>query len=154
MSNRLIWNVKRYDCNANVIRDENILRYMEDFIKKAKKKCADKKEFAEVLRRELMYRFWSKSEHELIIEIDIDRVILSPWCGCRELAKAAIDVTNDPNFDWRLFAEYHISRQRFSSKAKIDVWDQLNMRFNELIDYCWYTRLPYERKSTKFIREV
>jgi hypothetical protein len=123
---------------------------MEDFIKKQKKKCAYKEEFSEVLRREFMYSFWSKSEHELIIEIDIDRVILSPWCGCREPAKAAVDVTNDTSFDWRLFAEYHLGRQCYSSKAKIDVWDQLEWNWEALVDYCWYTRLPYERDHEKF----
>jgi hypothetical protein len=146
--------VKRYDCNVDVIRDYNVLNNnMEDFIRKQKKKCADKEEFAEVLRRELMYRFWSKSEHELIVEVDIDRVILSPWCGCREPAKVAVDVTDDPRFDWRLFAEYHIGRQRFSSKAKIDVWDQISYRWDRFVDYCWYTHLPYERKNKKFERE-
>jgi hypothetical protein len=148
----LVWNVKRYDCNADIIRDYNVLKYAEDFIKKQKKKCADKEEFAEALKRELMYRFWSKAEHELIIEVVIDRVILSPWCGCREPALVAIDVTSDTSFDWRLFAEYHIGRQCYSSKAKIDVWDQLAIRFDELVDYCWYTRLPYERKNKKFER--
>ena len=150
----LVWMVKRYDCNADIIRDYNVLNNMEDFIKKQKKKCADKEEFSEALRREFHWRYWSKAEHELIIEVVVDRVLLSPWCGCREPAKVAVDVTDDIRFDWRLFAEYHIGKQRYGSKAKIDVWDQLAMRFDELVDYCWYTRLPYERKSTKFIREA
>jgi hypothetical protein len=37
-----VWNVKRYDCNADLIRDYNVLKYKEGFIKKQKKKCADK----------------------------------------------------------------------------------------------------------------
>ena len=150
----LVWNVKRYDCNADIIRDYNVLKYMEDFIKKQKKKCADKEEFTEVLRREFKYRYWSKAEHELTIEVVVDRVILSPWCGCREPAKVAVDVTDDIRFDWRLFAEYHIGRKGYGSKAKIDVWDQLAIKFNELVDYCWHTRLPYERKNKKFEREL
>lgn len=149
----LVWNVKRYDCNADVIRDYNVLKHMEDFIKKQKKKCANKEEFAELLRREFKYRYWSKAEHELIIEVVIDRVVLSPWCGCREPAKVAIDVTNDHSFNWRLFAEYHIGRQVYSNKAKIDVWDQIACRWDHFVDYCWYTRLPYERKNKKFERE-
>jgi hypothetical protein len=153
VSNKLTWKVKRYDISANAIVDYDVLKYREDFIKKLKKKCADKEEFSEVLEREFRWRFWSKAEHELIIEVSIDRVILSPWCGCREPAKVAIDVTADPNFDWRLFAEYHLGRQGYGSKAKIDVWDQLAARFDELVDYCWYTRLPYERKHEKFERE-
>jgi hypothetical protein len=126
---------------------------MEDFIKKQKKKCTNKSEFSEALEREFRWRFWSKSEHELIIEVDVDRVILSPWCGCREPAKVAIDVTDDTTFNWRLFAEYHISKQWFSSKAKIDIWDQLAFKWRELVDYCWYTRLPHERDHEKFHRD-
>jgi hypothetical protein len=97
-----------------------------------------------------MYRFWSKSEWELIAEFTGDRVILSPWCGCREPAKVAIDVTDDTFFDWFNFAKCYTSKQRYGAKVKIDVYDQLQYQWDKLVDYCWYTRLPYERKHPKF----
>lgn len=149
----LVWNVKRYDCNADIIRDYNVLKHREDFIKRLKKICANREEFSERLKSQMMYHYWARSEHELIIEVLDGRVILSPWCGCREPAKVAVDVTDDISFDWYSFAERHIDRQVYRNKAKIDIWDQLDYRWSELVDYCWYTRLPYERKHEKFTKE-
>jgi hypothetical protein len=150
----LTWNVKYFDINANVIRDYNVLRQRDDFIKKLKKQCANKAEFSEALKHEFMWRYWSRSEYELIIEVFGNRVVLSPWCGCREPACVAVDVTDDPNFDWLGFADFYIDKQIYRDKAKIDIYNQLEWRWNELVDYCWYTRLPYERKHEKFNKEV
>ena len=145
----LTWKVEIFDINKQAIVDYDVLKYYEDFIKKQKKKCANKEEFSEALRREFMYRFWSKSEYELIISVDLDKVILSPWCGCRDSEKASVEVY-DEAFDWYAFASYHLSRSASCGKAKIDVYDQLAWKWSELADYCWYTRLPYERKHKKF----
>lgn len=150
----LVWNVKRYDCNADLIRDYNVLKYKEDFVKKQKKKCANKEEFSEALKLEFRWHYWSRSEHELIIELIGATVILSPWCGCREPAKVAIDVTDDYVFGWWEFANCYIDRQLYSNRAKIDVWSQLEWQWDKFVDYCWYTRLPYERKNKKFERGI
>lgn len=147
--------VKHYNCNANKIEDYDILKWRESEIKKLKKKCATKDEFEEFLRREFMWRFWSKAEWEVIITKEEDgRIILSPWCGCCDPDSVAIDVTNDKNFDWSGFADEHIKRQIFKNQAKIDVYDQIMYgdRFSNLVDELWYTRLPYERDNPKFHR--
>ena len=148
----LVWNVKYYDCNADIIRDYNVLKYYEAIIKKLKKKCANRDEFAKELEVKMRWQYWSRTEYELIIEILDNRVIISPWCGCREPAKVAIDVTDAGDFDWLRFADKHIDCQLYMDKAKIDIWDQISWRWDEFVDYCWYTRLPYERKHPKFIR--
>ena len=149
----LSWKVKNFDCNRQVIEDYDVLKYREDFIKKLKKKCATKEEFAEQLRRECMYRFWSKCEYELIIEIDDNnRIWLNPWVGCRNNKDVRIDVTDIEDFDWRGFANTHIKQQIYNNAAKIDVYDQLQYRWNEFVDYLWYTRLKYERSNSKFDR--
>ena len=57
-------------------------------------------EFADGLKKYLMYYFWSKCEYE---------IILSPWTG------QADDI-------------------------KIDVYDQIMMNFDRLVDYCWNER--------------
>ena len=99
----------------------------------------------------MMYYFWSKCEWELIVEIDNNnRIWLSPWVGCREPENVRVDVTDRKNFDWKGFAEKHISQQRYKNEAKIDVYDQLEWRWEEFINYCWYTRLRYERDNPKF----
>ena len=150
-SNSLSWLVTYHDVNADKIKYYNILKYREDFIKKLKKKCKTKEEFADKMHREIMYYYWSKCEWELIIEVDDDnRIWLSPWVGCREPENVRIDVTDREDFDWRSFAETHIGKQIYKNEAKIDVFDQLEWRWTEFIDYCWYTRLKWERRNSKF----
>ena len=153
-SKSLSWLVTYYDCNANKIKHYDILKYREEFIKKLKKKCNTKEEFSEKMRREMMYYFWSKAEWELIIEIDNDnRIWLNPWVGCREPENVRIDVTDREDFDWKNFAKEHIGKQIYKNEAKIDVFDQLEYKWTEFIDYCWYTRLRYERDNPKFDRQ-
>ena len=147
--------VKYYNCNANKIEDYDVLKRRESEIKKLKKKCATKEEFAESLRIEFMWRFWSKSEWELIVTKNEDGcIILLPWCGSRDPKSASIDVTDDKSFDWSGFADEHIKQQTFKNQAKIDVYDQIMYgdRFSNLVDELWYTRLPYERDNPKFHR--
>ena len=145
---------KEFDCNKQLIENYDILCHRKEDIKKFKKKCATRAEFAEKLRKEFMWRFWSKAEHELIISKTEDgRILLSPWCGCRDKEKATIDVTDDySQLDWGAFADYHINKQIFKDKAKIDVYDQIMFgdRFEKLVDVLWTTRLPYERDNPKF----
>lgn len=149
----LSWKVKNFDVNKQVIEDYDILKYREDEIKKLKKKCTTKENFAEQLRREFQWQYWGRAEYELIIRLTDDgHVILFPWCGWRNLERSAIDVTYDMFFDWKGFAEKHINQQNFKNEAKIDVYDQLTYgdQFKKLVDYCWYTKLKYERDNPKF----
>ena len=151
--NKLSWLVTYYDCNADKIKYYDVLKYREDFVKKLKKKCETKEEFAEKMRGEMIYYFWSKAECEVIIEIDEDnRIWIGPWVGCREPEKVRVDVTDRTDFDWKGFAKEHIGKQIFKNRAKIDIFDQLQWCWDEFIDYLWYTRLKYERTNSKFDR--
>lgn len=150
---QLSWKVKNYFCNSNKVWDYDVLQYREDQIKKLKKKCATKEEFAEAMRREMMWQYWSRCQYEVIVEIDENnRIWLKPWVGCIDPESVKIDVTDDETFDWRGFAEEHIGKQIYKNEAKIDIFDQLQWRWREFIDYCWYTRLRYERDDPKFHR--
>lgn len=145
--------VKYYNTNGNRIEDYDVLKHREFEIKQLKKKCATKDEFAEFLRREFMWRFWSKAEWELIVTKGEDgRVVLSPWCGCVDPDDCSVDITDDESFDWSGFADEHIKRQIFKNQAKIDVYDQIMYggRFDDLVTKLWTTRLPYERGNKKF----
>jgi hypothetical protein len=151
----LSWKCKNFDCNRQVIEDYDVLKYRENEIKKLKKKCATKEEFAKKLRSELMYHFWSRAQYELIIELtEKGGVLLKPWCGCYDNQKATIDVTNDTTFDWKGFAEEHIGKQRYKNEAKVDIYDQLTYgdQFEKFVTYLWTTRLKYERDDPKFHR--
>lgn len=137
------WIVYNFDINKQKIETYNILKHwsFREYTKKAAKKLKTKEDFAEQLKRELHYYFWSRSEWELIIEITEDsRIFLNPWCGCREPEKARIDVTDDTSFDWMGFANKHINKQRYNNKAKIDVYDQVEYTWDDFAEYCWKHR--------------
>ena len=84
----LTWKVKNYCCNTDRIWDYDVLKYREDQIKKLKKKCATREEFAEAIRREMMWQYWSRCEYEVIIEIDDDnRINLTDIIATIEFSK-------------------------------------------------------------------
>lgn len=142
------WKVVAFDCNAQEIRYYDVLKYREDDIKKMKKKCATKEEFAEALRRECMYRFWSKAEWELIIERTEDgRIWLNPWCGCRDEQKARVDVTDREDYDWKGFADKYIGQQIYKNEAKVDVYDQLEYVLDEFVTYVWGYHHKWQRSK-------
>lgn len=148
----LKWNVLYYNCNANKIETYNVVggSYFLDVLKRMMKKYRDKNDFAETLKSEMMYRFWSRAEWELIIEITEDNhIFLTPWCGCSESEKAKIDVTNNTDFDWKGFAELHVSQQIHKNKAKIDIYDQLCYVWNDFADYCWNSKVYRPRKKAE-----
>ena len=148
--------VKYYNVNSRKIEDYNVLLRRMDDVKKLKKKSQNKAEFAEALKREFMWRFWSKTEWELIItKNEGDRIILSPWCGHSDPDSVTIDVTDDASFDWVGFADENIRKQIFKNKAKIDIYDQIMYgdRFTNLVNELWHTRLRYERDHEKFHKD-
>lgn len=136
-SKPLSWVVKNYEINGNVIEDYDVLKYGEDFIKKLKKKNPDKEAFAEVLRGEMMYHYWSRCEFELIMKFTGNgRIILSPWVGCQNPHEVEIDVTDNPEFDWKGFAEAY-KNKGYKDEVKIDIWNQIEYRFEDFVNYCW-----------------
>ena len=94
------WNVFYHDHNKQEIRPLNIFnhsRFNKD-VQEHLKKCKDKDEFAENLRRELMYNFWCKSEYE---------VLISPWCfKIREDDEIKVDIYSQVMLNWDRFLEY------------------------------------------------
>ena len=95
----LKWNVYYHSINKNEITTLNIFnhwKFNED-VQKNLKKIKDKDEFAEKLRRDLMYYFWSKSEYEIII---------SPWCGGRDTKDIKVDIYTQVMNNWDIFLDY------------------------------------------------
>lgn len=137
------WLVYYCDWNKDKIEPINILggSYVNSEIKKIKKKNKSIDEFATALMHEMKYHYWSRCEWELIIKISEDnKVYLLPWCGCKNPESAKIEVTDDFSFDWLGFAQEHISQQIYLKEAKIDVWDQLEYRWDDFVSYCWNTK--------------
>lgn len=134
------WNVCCYNCNADKIEAFNIFRHgrFREDTQEALKIAKNKAEFALIIKRELRYYFWSKSEYELIVKLtDDNRVFLYPWCGSRNSEDEKIEVTDEKDFDWISFAKQHISKQIYKNEAKIDVSDQVRFQFDEFVDYVW-----------------
>ena len=136
------WIVMNYNCNANRIEQYDVLKNRVDRMKKLKKTAKNKDEFSSLLEREMMWQYWSRSDYELILEKCNHELWLKPWCGCHNPEEVKIDVTNDTF--WKEFAKQHDSW--WDNETKIDIYDQLKFKWSEFVDYCWNTRLPYERK--------
>lgn len=133
------WNVYYYNINRNKIELFNIFDHWSfcEYAKKAIKKLKTKEEFAEQLKRELQYFFWSKAEYELVVHIEENRIFLIPWCGCRNPEEIKIDVTDDNTLDWVEFAELHTKRQIYGNEAKIDIYNQVMFEWDNFVDYVW-----------------
>lgn len=137
-SNPLSWIVKIYEFNSNAIKDYDVLKYREEFIKNLKRKKPDKVDFAKAMRREMMYHYWSRCEYELVMKVtENGHIILSPWVGRRNSNQAEIDVTYNNDFDWKGFAEKIYEVKGHNGEVKIDIWDQIEYRFEEFVNYCW-----------------
>ncbi len=150
----LTWLVKNYSINTDKIWDYDMLKYREDQIKKFKKKCATKAEFAEAMEREMRWQYWSRAEYEVIVEIDDnDRIWLKPWVGCTDPDSVKIDVTDNTDFDWRGFAEKHIGKQIYKNKAKIDIFDQLEYVWDDFIEYVWNYRHKWQRTKKTEVKK-
>lgn len=95
---RMTWNVYRQDLNVDRFEVYNIFKH-HSFCKSVEKlirsKMLDREEFAEAVRKELMYYFWSKSEYELI---------LKNWlAGDIEMK---IDIYDQVRLNWDRFIDY------------------------------------------------
>ena len=93
------WYVFYHDINKSEMRKFNIFNHVSfnNDVQKNLKKIKDKDEFAEKLKRDLMYYFWCKSEYEIII---------SPWCGGRDTKDVKIDIHDQVMLNWDIFLEY------------------------------------------------
>lgn len=134
------WFVYHYNINKHEIEAFNIFKH-GSFAKYCNihlNTMSDKEQFANAIKDELRYYFWSKSEYELIVKLtDDNRVFLYPWCGSRNSEDEKIEVTDEKDFDWISFAKQHISKQIYKNEAKIDVSDQVRFQFDEFVDYVW-----------------
>lgn len=144
-----VWNVLLHDWNANDVRVCNVLSTRrEDYIKKFKKKCATKEEFAKFLKMDFQWQYWSRSEYEMILYIEDDRVYLEPWCGT--FKEGRIDITDGDTLNWPVFAkemlkQAWIDKETGRKYVKFDVYDQLKFRFDELVDFVWNYKHKYQR---------
>lgn len=96
----LEWNVIRYNMNARKIEPFNIFdhySFRKDVEKLLDKTNISREDFEEKLRKELMYYFWAKAEHEILIRA---------WCGGNGDEEVKIDIYEQVMWNWDRFVEY------------------------------------------------
>ena len=93
------WNVFYHDINKQEITTFNIFKHgrFNNDVQKNLKEIKDKDEFANALKSDLMYYFWSKSEYEIII---------SPWCGGNGTEDIKVDIYRQVMNNWDIFLDY------------------------------------------------
>ena len=93
------WNVFYHNVNSQKIETFNIFKHgaFFEYVSNHLNKCKTKEEFAEKLKSELHYYFWSKAEYELII---------SPWCGGRYTDDIKVDIYTQVMNNWSIFLDY------------------------------------------------
>lgn len=139
----LSWTVKRFDINTQNIIDYDVLKYREDFIRRLRKISANKIEFSERLKSQLGWQYRHKAEYELTVSVTDSRVTISPWCGAKDPSKSSIFIVGNDPFGWVSFTKYHTG-QFWLREAKVDIYDQLMWRWDDLVDYCWKADLSSE----------
>lgn len=148
----LCWNVYCGNFNAREIKVYNVFDHFGFYnaCVKAKKKFRDDKEgFAEEVRSNLMYYFWSKCEWEILL----DRWPDGEWSALRTTMKIRdmVDMYRsagqkcdgwmisenvmDRNVTLRAYPEWNDGR-----REKIDVYEQVHNNWEPFIDYLWEHR--------------
>lgn len=127
---KLEWHVYKNEFNQKKIVKFNVFdhwRFEED-VKKALKKCKTKEEFAEDLKKNLTYYFWSKCEYEVIVtsfpvHIKKDELDRLNQRFKENIAKYG----HEPLGTWIRPDVY----------KKIDIYDQVMLNWNVFLDYVW-----------------
>ena len=142
----LIWNVYVGDFNTGKIKLYNIFNhysFYNDCVKAKKKFKDDKEGFAEEVRRDLHYYFWSKCEWEIILDhwpsgelYDMRRTLTAQdmYSGLK-YPEDKLLAAPDKRFEIRVFPEHN----RFGCE-KIDVYSQVMLNWDVFIEYLWNNR--------------
>lgn len=97
----LCWNVYYENWNAKEIQVRNIFNhysFVKDCASDLKKLKDDKAAAEERIKRNLMYYFWSKCEHE---------VLITAWANpSNEEIARKVDIYEQVKINWHIFFEY------------------------------------------------
>lgn len=124
----LTWYVYRYDINHRQIYRYNIFdhgRFKEETYDLLEKRNITYEEFSEKLRCSIMYYFWSKAEHEIVI------TSFPPYIDKKEFDRLA-------SKDFKISSDV-----RLRCGEKIDIYEQVRMNWNVFLDYIWFTKKNY-----------
>ena len=130
----MIWNVYGLDFNAREIKIYNIFNHssFREAVVKLKKKKFPKEEFAEQLKLQLMYYFWSKYEHEAVV------TSFPPYIDKKELDRVS---TEYEDYNSRYGHYPHKINIRPDTALKIDIYAQVMLNWDVFVDYVWLNKL-------------
>ena len=129
MKNNLAYYVYIENFNLRKIEKYNVLsEHIIECIKKETKDINEKSDFAERVKRILMYHFWSKSEWE---------VIITDWPAHIEVVEVTrLERERDEYFGRYNKLPYSLG-VNLKVAEKIDVYDQIMLNWEIFIDYLW-----------------
>ena len=136
---KLVWNV--FNERNGEIFPVNIFEYNYKFVEDlltAKKKHKDNfEEFANYIRESLQYYYWSKSEYETII------TSWPPYIENEEL-----DRINQEKTEWVSQGRtFYRTAVNLTVGYKIDIYTQVMMNWDRLIDYIWNNKHLITKKK-------
>ena len=126
----LEWNVYKEDWNNNKIKIFNIFnhsRFYED-VKKSLKKFDNKEDFAEEIKKSLMWCYCRKSEHEIVITTWAPHITMSELNRINEEREKTLKEYNREPY--RLYVNPEVGE-------KVDIYSQVMLNWNIFVDYVW-----------------
>lgn len=127
---KLEWNVYVEDWNAKKIKIFNIFNHSRfyDDVKKALKKFDNKEEFAEEIKKSLMWCYWCKSEYEIVLTTWAPYITMTELDRLnKEREKTLSEYGREP---YRLHINPEVGE-------KVDIFSQVAMNYSIFIDYLW-----------------
>lgn len=138
----LVWNVYDYHFSAPELRIFNVFNHHSflEYVQKLLAKDMPKEEFTELLRREVFYYYWGKTEWECIITNTEPKISRNELC--RVLSECYEQLPKSQptprHFCINLYDAY-----------KLDVYSQVMLNWDEFVDYVW----QYSKTAKKLEKE-
>lgn len=92
----LEWKVWKYDCNAKQMVQCNALSGFETIIANLRENCESKADFANRLDKEFLYKYYLRSQYE---------IILKPWACRDDATERKIDIYEQLKMNWDAVVE-------------------------------------------------
>lgn len=129
----LTWYVYRHNINKDQIYKYNIFdhgRFSEEVYELISKRDMTYEEFSEKLRCSLMYYFWCKAEHEIVI------TSFPPYIDKKEFDRISSEESRI------------LSNVRLRCGEKIDIYAQVRMNWDVFVDYVWNSKKRGSQNET------
>ena len=126
----MVWNVYREDFNHRAIVKYNIFDHsgLAQDVNKLLKEDISKDEFAEQLKRSLMYWFLGKTEYEVVVSSWI------PHIDEKELNRLNVEYEEHykkwNNYPIRMSVNLNVGE-------KIDIYEQIKINWDVFVNYLW-----------------